>query len=336
MKSPAWGRWGSLLLVVFICACRDAKPTNVVRLYCSVDEVFGRQVIAEFEKRTGITVQTTYDSEAGKTTGLVNKIEMEKDRPQADVFWSSELFNTILLARKGLLEPYDSPAASDIPPRYRDPEHRWTAIGLRGRVIAFDPARIPADQVPQRWVDMDDEAVAAKVAYANPLFGTTRGHVAAMVALWGRDETAEFLTGLRERGAKKVDGNSMAVRELLSGRVALAATDTDDVVLANRNGATLEMIYPDMGDGGTLLIPNSIAILKGSRNEQAARKLVDFLVSADVEEMLARSASQNVPVRPALREKLAMQMPPETDISYEAVADAMPEAAELVREILTR
>ncbi len=336
MKSTEWGRWGLAALAVFVSACRDSKPTGTVRLYCSVDEIFGRQVVVEFEKRTGVTVQATYDSEAGKTTGLVSKIEMEKDRPQADVFWSSELFNTILLARKGLLQPYDSPAAADIPPRYRDPDHRWSAIGLRGRVIAFDPARIPADQVPQRWLDMDDEGVAAKVVYANPLFGTTRGHVAAMVALWGRDETAGFLTGLRERGAKKVDGNSTAVRELLSGRFALAATDTDDVILANRQGAALEMVYPDMGDGGTLLIPNSIAILNGAKNVEAARKLVDFLVSAHVEEMLARSASQNIPVRTELREKLALEMPPETGISYEAVANAMPEAAELVREILTR
>jgi iron(III) transport system substrate-binding protein len=203
-------------------------------------------------------------------------------------------------------------------------------------VLAFDPARTPPDRVPPRWIDLDDAGTASSVAFANPLFGTTRGHVAAMVALWGREETAGFLTGLRERGASMVDGNSAAVREVLAGRSALAATDTDDVVVANRQGASLHMRYPDMGDGGTLLIPNSVAILAGSPRVDTARELVDFLVSADVEELLARSASRNIPVRVELRQKLGVEMPPQSDVSYTAVADAMPEAAELVREILIR
>ncbi len=330
----------TLFVTGWLCAlgavgCRDESTSTVV-VYCSVDETFGRHVLDAFTAQTGIAVQAVFDSEAGKTTGLVRRIELERPNPRADVFWSSELFNTIVLARNGVFEPYDSPAARDIPPRYRDAQHRWTAIGLRGRVLAFDPQRTPADQVPGQWEALAGPDVAGRVAFANPLFGTTRGHVAAMFALWGPQRGEAFLRGLRENGARLVDGNSTAVREAVSGRVSLAATDTDDVVVANRHGAGLDQRFLDMGDGGTLLIPNSIAIPAGAPHPDLARRLVDFLVSAEVEQMLARSASHNIPVRPALREALGMPLPPETHVRYDAIADAMPTAVEAVREILVR
>jgi len=314
------------------------KNAAVVTVYCSVDEPFGRSVLAAYESKTGTKVSAIFDSEAGKTTGLVNRIRSEAraGRPRADVFWSSEIFNTILLGREGLLNPYDSPAAKDIPPRYRDPDHYWTALAVRGRVVAFDPTKVNLDAVPVRWEDLARPTFAPHTAFANPLFGTTRGHVAAMYALWGPDRTKKFLTALRENGVHLADGNSATVRAVLAGQASFACTDTDDVWVAQRNGASLDLAYLDMGDGGTLLIPCSVAIIKGGPHAGDARALVDFLISAEVERMLAESDSRNVPVREALRAELNMEWPAETKVEFAAVADAMEEAVAVARDILLR
>lgn len=316
-------------------------PAQVVA-YCSVDEAYGRHVFDTFKARTGVEVSVIYDSEAGKTTGLVQRIirESEAGRPRADVFWSGELFNTILLARKGLLEPYDSPQAADIPSQFKDRKHCWTAMAVRARVLAFDPRRTPVLQVPSRWEALADADLAKRSAIANPLFGTTRGHVAAMFALWGPDRAKTFLTRLRDGGAQVLDGNSATVRAVMSGRADFAFTDTDDVFAANRseisNGASLELRYLDMGGGGTLLIPCSVAIIKGGPDAAAARSLVDFLVSAEVERILAQSEARFVPVREALRTELNVVWPSETVIDFDAVADYMDDADAAVREILIR
>jgi iron(III) transport system substrate-binding protein len=328
-----------VLLGVSACErTEDAAPQGKLVVYCSVDETFGRIVLKVFKTQTGIDLDVVFDSEAGKTTGLVNKIVAEDaaGRPRADVFWSSELFNTILLARRGLLEPYDSPAALDIPQRFRDPQHRWTATAARARVLAFDSKRTNREDVPARWQELAEPRFAGRTAFANPLFGTTRGHVAAMFALWGPERGKTFLTGLRDNGGYIADSNGATVRAVIGERADLAATDTDDVWVAQRGGAALDLVYPDMGDGGTLLIPCSAAIVRGSGNREAARKLIDFLVSAEVERMLAKSDSRNIPVRQELRDELGLQWPPESKVSFEAVADAMDEAAVAVREILIR
>src|ERR1051325_239877 len=86
-----------------------------VVIYCSVDEEFARPLLAEFEKRSNITVQAQYDTEAGKTTGLVERLRAERQHPRADVFWSSEVFGTIELAEQGVLAPYAPNSAADIP-----------------------------------------------------------------------------------------------------------------------------------------------------------------------------------------------------------------------------
>ena len=312
-------------------------PAQVV-VYCSVDEAVGRQVLDAFKARTGVAASVIYDSEAGKTTGLVQRIirEAQAGRPRADVFWSSELFHTILLARLGLLEPYDSPQAADIPSRFKDREHRWTAPAVRARVLAFDPRQTAESQLPTRWEELAGSDFAKRSAIANPLFGTTRGHVAAMFALWGPDRAKAFLIRLRDGGVQVVDGNSATVRAVMAGRAAFAWTDTDDVFAARRSGASLEMHFLDMGGGGTLLIPCSVTIIQGGPNAAAARSLVDFLVSAEVERMLAQSEARFVPVREALRKELNVAWPAESVIDFNAVADTMDGAEAAVREILIR
>lgn len=306
----------------------------VVVVYVSVDEQFAREILAAFEQQTTIKVKPLFDTEAGKTTGLVRRLEAERDRPRADVFWSSEVFNTITLARDGLLTPYEPPTAADVPAEYRDPAGYWTGMGFRARVIAINTRLLPPDQAPKNWEDLADPRWTGQVAVANPLFGTTRGHVAAMRALWGEEKYRSFLQQLRANGVTVADGNMSATRLVANGEAVLCATDTDDVRVLRANGSPVEAIHPDMGDGGTLLIPTSVAVVRGGPNPDAAQRLVDYLASAEVERMLARSDSGNIPVRAKLREELGMTLPPATKLSFDAIADHIDDAPKLADEIL--
>ena len=328
----------ALILAGPLAGCEESESARSapVVLYCSVDETFARQVIERYQRETGRRVQLLSDSEAGKTTGLVKRIRLEKDRPRADVFWSSEQSQTVLLAREGLLAPYDSPAAADIPDHYKDEQRRWTGFALRARVVAYDPQRTSADELPGTWEELAEPKYAARLALANPLFGTTRGHVSAMYALWGAERFRVFLGKLVEGGATVTDGNSTAVRKLIAGDVDLALTDSDDALTARRRGHSVAMIFPEMGDGGTMLIPNTVALVTGSSRGEDAGHLIAFLLSPAVEELLARSDSGNYPARAALRERLDMPLPPASKVSADELADAMPAAVKACQEILRK
>jgi len=103
----------SALVVLSLAGCGKEKPAaqQEVVVYTSLDKVFSQPVLEEFERKTGIKVKAVYDSEATKTTGLVNRLIAEKANPRADVFWNSETGRTIVLKQKGLLAPHKSPSA---------------------------------------------------------------------------------------------------------------------------------------------------------------------------------------------------------------------------------
>jgi len=118
-----------IFIIVFSFFFGELHATQVV-VYTSLDQIFSEPVLRDFERLTGIKVRAVYDVEAAKTTGLVNRLIAEKKRPKCDVFWNSEIGRTIVLKRKGVLTPYCSPSALDIPPIFKDKEGSWTGFNI--------------------------------------------------------------------------------------------------------------------------------------------------------------------------------------------------------------
>jgi iron(III) transport system substrate-binding protein len=243
----------------------------------------------------------------------------------------------------GILAPYEPSTTADIPAAYRDPAGLWTAFALRGRVLAYDPTRLAADQLPTAWHHVTDPRFKGRFAMADPRFGTTRGHMAALLDLWGKDAVRGFYESLRANEFIRADGNAHAVRLLALGRADLVATDTDDVLVAQKNGQSIAMIFPDHDapdDGrktpGTLWIPNSVALVRGAPHPEAARKLIDFIASEEIERRLFAGESRNVPVRPRLREELGATLPAEATIDYAAAAARLAASDDLVTEVLLK
>ena len=67
-------------------------------------------------------------------------------------------------------------------------------------MLAYAPKRTALDDLPQRWEEFAYPRWAPRVALVNPMFGTTRGHVAAMFAMWGKERTKGFLVNLNDAG----------------------------------------------------------------------------------------------------------------------------------------
>lgn len=267
-----------------------------VVVYTALDELYSRPILDAFERKTGIKVLAQYDGEAAKTTGLVNRILFEKSRPRADVFWNNEILQTIALKNEGALEPYLSPSAAGIPSVFKDAEGYWTGFSARARVVIYntdlvsDPPRSIRDFLDSRW--------RGKAAMANPLFGTTSTHGAALFALWGDEEAKEFFRELHENEISILPGNA-TVRDLVArGEYAVGLTDTDDANGAVLDGFPVRWHILEHEPEGGLLIPNTVALIRGGPNGAHGRALIDYLLSPEVEGALARGRSIQIPLNP--------------------------------------
>lgn len=318
------------IFVNFSCV-KSGEPAHQVVAYVSLDEMFSRPILDAFTEETGIAVYAVYDTEAAKTTGLVTRLLAERGRPRADVFWNNEVVQTIMLARDGILEKYVSPTAAGVPAQFKDPQGFWTGLAARSRVIIYNTKLVSTP--PRSVQDLLRPDWRGKACIANPLFGTTASHAAALFAV-NDDQAKAFFNKLKENEIAIVAGNAV-VRDMVGrGDYAWGITDTDDAHGGTLDGLPIEWLFPDQEGQGTLLLPNTVALLKGAPHAEDARKLIDYLLSPKVQEKLAQSRSLQIPLHKDAAQQAGLPNPNDIRVmavSYDAMADAFPIAAEWLR-----
>ena len=287
-------------LVVLLSACGPGQKQDEVVVYTSVDEIFARPIAEAFERETGIKLRLVPDTEETKSTGLVNRLIAEKGRPRADVFWSGDPMRAALLKRRGVSEAYHSKEAEGLPPQYSDPEGYWTGFSARARVILYNRTLVSQKDAPRSIFDLATPRFKGRACIANPLFGTTSMHAAALFLVLGERGARQWFEDFAKNGGRILSSNGEVRRRVANGEFALGLTDTDDARVAQKEKKPVAIVYPDSDGIGTLIVPNCSVLIAGGPNPSAGQRFIDFLLSAKTEEALARSAAAQMPLRPGI------------------------------------
>ncbi len=284
-------------LVPLLRSTSDVTTSGVngkVVLYCAHDATYADSIIQRFRDETGVDVEVRYDEEANKSLGLTNLIKAEANEPRCDVFWNNQTLGTIRLQNAGLLQPYISPNAARFPDKFKDGMGHWTGFAARLRVYLLNTDLVvPTDTAAD---DILSGKSLQRVAIAKPQFGTTLSHYSVIAAELGMEGLQQWHRDLRERGVREVRGNSMTKDLVAEGICDLGFTDTDDAFQAIDAGSPVKMFPVVLQSGSTICLPNSVAMVKGSANPAAAKKLIDYLLSEEIELSLADSAARQIPL----------------------------------------
>ncbi len=275
----------------------SSSTTQQVVVYTSVDDVFARPIAERFERETGITVRLVTDTEETKSTGLLNRLIAEKKRPRADVFWSGDPVRAAILKAKGVAAAYRPPEARGLPEQFSDAEGYWTGFSARARVLIYNRKLIPEGREPESILDLLDPRFKNQACIANPLFGTTSMHAAALFAVLGDDKAREFFEGFAANGGRILSSNGEVRRRVAAGEFAVGITDTDDYNVARIEGKPVGVVFPDRDEMGTLVIPNCVVLIAAGPNPLAARQFINFLVTPEIEQALAESEAAQMPLR---------------------------------------
>ena len=282
-------RFLSIACVAFLlCGCWTHSGPEVV-VYTALDSEFSEPIFAEFTRQTGIVVRPKFDTEATKTVGLANAILaerrtaamrclLEQRDPEHLATAAGRAARLLPAGRRGNL-PRDVPFAAG----------RLARLCRAARVLIVNTELVPEAEQPTSIRDLADPKWRGKAGIAKPLFGTTATHAACLFAHWGDDEAKRYFQDIRDNDVRILAGNKQVALSVASGQLALGITDTDDAVIEREKGMPVEIVYPDQGDGGvgTLFIPNTLGIIAGGPNPREARRLVEYLLSSEVEARLA-------------------------------------------------
>lgn len=266
-----------------------------VVVYVSHDQVFSEPILKDFERDTGIRVRALYDTEEAKSAGLMNRLLAEKDHPQADVYWANEPIRADVLRQRGVSAPYRSASAAGIDAQFRDPNDHWTGFSARARMLIFDPR---LEHKPASIRAYADRQFRAMAVIANPLFGTTTAHIAALFTVWGDTQAKAFLQSMRENGVRIVSSNGDSADQVAKGAARFALVDSDDVYSRKQQGQPIEGAYPDQEPGGVgcFIVPNAVVLIRSAPHEGPGRKLIDYLLSPETEKKLAFSDAAQIPL----------------------------------------
>ncbi|MEM7453311.1 MAG: extracellular solute-binding protein [Planctomycetota bacterium] len=284
--------------IVLLTGC-IGKSENEVVVYTALDKEFSETILDDFAAQSEVDVLPKYDKESNKTVGLAEEIINQQQRQRADVFWNNEILHTIRLKKLGLLEPYDCQEAENYPASFVSPDKDWFGFAARARVFIVNTEILPDEaDWPTSIDDLTDPVWKDRCSIARPLFGTSSTHAAVMFSLLGEEGAKTFYQSVSENAAVE-SGNKQVAINVSRGRYAFGLTDTDDAIIEIEKGNPVAIVFPDQGEDGrgTLLIPNTIAIIKNGPNTENAQQLIDYLLQGDTERALAACPSAQIPLR---------------------------------------
>lgn len=323
-----------LVILCFSAGCLRTNPREVI-VYAALDKEFSEPVLEEFGKQTAVKILGKYDVESNKTVGLANEIIANAERPRGDLFWNNEILHTIRLEKLGLLETYRSPLADKYPQQFVSGEGKWHGFAARARVLIINRQLLP-DQAnwPATVAELADPRWKGKCGMARPLFGTTATHAAVLFAQLGDQAATDFFKQVAENAVIE-SGNKQVAQHVAEGRYAWGVTDTDDAVIEIEAGKEVALVFPDQATQGTLLIPNTLAIIKGAPNAESARKLVDWLLRGETEVHLAKGASAQIPLNREVtdRSRVAPEDMKVMEVDFIAAAEKWEAAQRVLMEI---
>jgi iron(III) transport system substrate-binding protein len=226
------------------------------------------------------------------STGVVAaKLMAEKDNPRADIIWGLAASNVGLMASQGMLEPYTPAGAAALKPLFRSGKSPETWVGMDAylSIVCFNTAEAAKDKKskPTSWADLIKPEYKDSIVMPNPASsGTGYLTVAVWLQIMGEEAGWKYMDALHQNIAQYIhSGSAPCVQAAKGERLIGIGLDTRGASEKTK-GAPLDLIVPKEGLGWEL---EATAVVKGSKNLEAAKKLADWAVTKKANELYAKT-----------------------------------------------
>jgi len=277
-------------------AADNEKPTKLTVL-CTVEERWCAAQTAAFQSKTGIT--TTYVRLSGGDA--VAALDDTNAKPPFSVWWGGSADGYVAAKADGSLEPYKSPNAVNVPRSLKDAGGYWTGIYIGVLGFCSNRAKLAEASVavPRSWSDLLDPALKDQVSIAHPATsGTAYTELWTQMTLNKLDEQAtfEYLRDLDENVSEYTVSGSAPVEAVAKGDATVGVVFAHDCVAAIADGARdLVLSFPREGTGSEI---GATALIKRGPDPAAARRWIDWALTAKAQEVGARVRAYQLPINP--------------------------------------
>ena len=292
----------SMLLPSFAWAAGDALV-----IYSGRSDKFVKPVLASFTAKTGIkTILHT-----GSSTSLLNKLRLEADRSEADLYISNDAGNLQTGSDMGLFKPMSDTLYNSVPANLHAADGSWVGLSARARVLVVNKTAKDIDFVKSVF-DLADPRLKGKLATTHSGNGSYIAGVTVYMESAGVEKTKKWLAGVKTNNAGKVfNKHSKIVKAVAQGKKSVGLVNHYYIYrhFDKHPDAPIRIVLPDQGKDGMGVAWNvaGAAIAKYSKKVESAEKLLEFLLSVEGQKAFAE-VNREYPTRPGVA--AAKEVPP--------------------------
>ncbi|MFB5085374.1 ABC transporter substrate-binding protein [Symbiobacterium thermophilum] len=266
----------------------SAEPKEIV-VYTSHQADIHEPLFKAFEEATGIKVTPVYAA----TGELFQRMRAEANNPLGDVIFGGGAETHE--ANKDLLQPYVPKEIDMLAPGTVAKDNSWTGFTALPIVIMYNTNLLTADEAPKSFADLTDPKWAGKIAMPDAAkSGSAYTTVVTILHAMGRDDGKgwEVMKQIAAN-AKILASSSQGPKGTNDGEYAVSLTHEEAAFKYVAAGGPVGIVYPAEG---TSNVPDAVAIIKGAKHPENAKAFIDFMVSQQMQEYVAKELNRR-PVR---------------------------------------
>ncbi len=263
---------------------------TVLNLYGVTDKV--RPVLDAFEADTGIRVEHLTMKNGEILQRLTN--EADSGVSIADLWFTGGADTFIDASQNDLLIAYQSPSGADLDDKMKDAEGYWhgTSLTLVNWVVNKELVEEKGLKMPETWDDLLQEGLKGEVSMSNPASsGTAYNVVSAVLETKGQEEGWKYLDSLIEQVPYFTARGSDPAKNVVAGEAIVGINASNGDRELEINNPQIALVYPSDGTGWW---PQPVAIVNGTKNEDAAKVFIDWVLSKRGMKVIADSRNAAV------------------------------------------
>lgn len=254
----------------------------------------------KFEEETGIPTKFVRLS-SGET---VARLSATQNNPEFDIWHGGPADGYTAASEQGLIEKYQSPAAEQIPDDYKAADGTWTGVyvGVLGFCSNAQKLEQLGVDAPESWDDLLDPKFEGQVESAHPSTSGTAYTTlwAQKVRLGDEDAAIAYMKDLNENILQYTKSGTAPGQAAGRGEVTVGISFIHDCALYKEKGMSdIVITTPQDGTGHEV---GGVAIVKGTKNLDAAKKYVDWAISAEAQDLGPDAGSYQAHTNPECKD----------------------------------
>lgn len=290
--------------VVAFSGIAGAHAAEEVNIYSYRQPQLIEPLLDSFTAETGIKTNVLFLDK-----GLVERIKAEGTNSPVDLILTVDIGRLSQAKTEDVTQPVvDQAVNGNIPTEFRDPDGHWFGLTTRGRVVYASKDRVEQDEIT--YEELADPKWKGRICTRSGQHSYNLALFASLIAHHGEEATEKWLAGLKDNLARKPNGNDRAqAKGIFSGECDIGLGNTYYVGLMMTNekepeqkewAKALKVLFPNGGDRGTHVNISGMALAKHAPNKENAIRLMEFLASAEGQEIYAERVFE-YPVKPGAK-----------------------------------